>query len=133
MRISSENIIELKDNEIFVFGSNLSGRHGKGAAKQAMSFGAIYGQAVGLQGNTYAIPTVNYTITKPLSIEEIQFFIDDFIQFAKEQSQYKFLVTAIGCGLAYYEPEDIAPLFKNALNIENIYLPERFLKILNGE
>ena len=124
-------INELKENDIFVFGSNTAGKHGKGAAKLARQrWGAIYGQAEGLQGKTYGIPTVNSTITNKLPLKEIQIYIDRFIQFAKDNPNLNFLVTEIGCGLASYISKDIAPLFKEAINVENIYLPESFWKIL---
>ena len=125
-RIASDNITKLNPNEIFVFGSNLSGRHGKGAAKQALTWGAIWGQGAGLQGRTYGIPSKNASITRTLSIKEIKPFVDDFIQFAKDNQNLIFLVTEIGCGLANLTPKEIAPLFKEAIDIENIHLPKRF-------
>jgi hypothetical protein len=125
-RIASDNITKLNTNEIFVFGSNLSGRHGKGAAKQALTWGAIWGQGAGLQGRTYGIPSKNASITRTLSVKEIKPFVDDFIQFAKDNQNLIFLVTEIGCGLANLTPKEIAPLFKEAIDIENIHLPKRF-------
>lgn len=130
MRVSSHNITHLEECEIFVFGSNESGKHGKGAAKTAMRWGAKYGQGEGLQGKTYGIPTVNSRITSALSISRITKYVKRFIEFAKAHPEYKFLVTAIGCNLAGYKPKDIAPLFKEALIVENIYLPQQFLTIL---
>lgn len=126
MKTSPDNITDLKDNEIFVFGSNQSGRHGAGAARQALSFGAKWGQAEGLQGKTYGIPTKNASITKTLPVNVIKTYVDDFILFAKENRHLTFLVTEIGCGLAGYSPKDIAPLFVEAVNVENILLPRRF-------
>ena len=125
-RIASDNITKLNTNEIFVFGSNLSGRHGKGAAKQALTWGAIWGQGSGLQGRTYGIPSKNASITRTLSVKEIKPFVDDFIKFAKDNQNLIFLVTEIGCGLANLTPKEIAPLFKEAIDIENIHLPKRF-------
>ena len=125
-RIASDNITKLNPNEIFVFGSNLSGRHGKGAAKQALTWGAIWGQGAGLQGRTYGIPSKNASITRTLSVKEIKPFVDDFIKFAKDNQNLIFLVTEIGCGLANLTPKEIAPLFKEAIDIENIHLPKRF-------
>lgn len=130
-RISSPNIIP-KENEIFVFGSNLSGRHGKGAAKTAMKWGAKYGQAAGLQGRTYGIPTKDKAIRRVLTTTEIKPFVDDFIQFAKANPQLTFLVTEIGCGLSGYKPKEIAPLFAEGINVPNIHLPERFWHKLNN-
>jgi len=127
--VTDSNITSLSGNEIFVFGSNESGRHGKGAAKTAIKFGAIYGQAEGLQGRTYGIPTVNASISKPLNIEKIAIYVDRFIQFAKSHPEYHFLVTEIGCGLAGLTHEQIAPLFKDCI-LENVSLPKKFINIL---
>ena len=132
-RITPENITELKSNEIFVFGSNLSGRHGKGAAKQALQWGAIYGMKKGLQGQTYAIPTVNADITDKLPLDTIKYFVDTFIRTAKAQTDLTFLVTKIGCGLAGWTVEDIAPLFTECRDLPNVYLPEDFWKIIVAE
>lgn len=126
MRITPNNITKLKDNEIFVFGSNESGRHGKGAAKTALGWGAKYGQARGLQGKTYGIPTKDYSVRITLPISKIKIYVDEFIEFSKTRPDLVFLVTEIGCGLAGYKPKDIAPLFKDAQELENIYLPEKF-------
>lgn len=128
MKASNKNITHLKENEVFVFGSNLSGIHGSGAAKQALQWGAIWGQGVGLQGQTYAIPTKSEGIKRTLYIEEIKPYVDQFIEFAKKHPNKNFLVTEIGCGLAGYSPKDIAPLFENSKNIKNIFLPENFIK-----
>ncbi len=125
-RISPKNIISLKPWEIFVFGSNLSGFHGAGAAKIALGWGAVWGHAKGLQGNTYAIPTKNYFAKESLSLEHIQLHINVFLLETKSLPKHTFLVTEIGCGLAGYTPKDIAPLFKGAIDINNIFLPETF-------
>lgn len=125
-RITPENIKRLEDNQIFVFGSNLSGKHGKGAAKTALGWGAKWGQAKGLQGKTYGIPTKDATVRKTLSVNVISIFVNEFILFAIQNPQLTFLVTEIGCGLAGLKPKEIAPLFKDVVNIENIYLPEKF-------
>ena len=99
---------------IFVFGSNLAGRHGAGAALFARKYhGAIYGQGVGLQGNSFAIPTKDYRVTT-LPLESIKGHVRDFIQFANNNPDLTFNVTRIGCGLAGYVDSQIAPLFKNA-------------------
>ena len=124
-RISADIINNLKPNEIFVFGSNLDGMHGGGAARVAYNkFGAIWGQGVGLQGQSYAIPTMHggVNVIKP--------YVDEFIDFAKSHTELKFLVTRIGCGIAGFTDEEIAPLFKEATEIENIYLPKSFYYIL---
>jgi hypothetical protein len=122
-----DNIESLKPNEIFVFGSNEAGRHDKGAALTALrKFGAIYGQAAGLQGQSYGIPTVDQWIKNKLPIYKIQEYIDKFITYAFNHQDLIFYVTEIGCGLAGYKVEDIAPLFKEAKNIKNIILPKKF-------
>jgi hypothetical protein len=130
-RITPDNITSLKPNEIFVFGSNDSGRHGKGAAKTAMKWGAIYGQGKGIQGRTYGIPTVNASISNKLSLDKIQAHVDTFIDYASKKTDYIFLVTEIGCGLAGWTVKDIAPLFKDAVGIENIHLPAKFWRVLS--
>lgn len=130
MRITPNNITELKENEIFVFGSNESGRHGKGAAKTALGWGAKWGQARGLQGKTYGIPTKDHSVRITLPISKIQIYIDEFIEFTKERQDLIFLVTLVGCGLANLTPKQIGPLFKEALELENIYLPERFIRFI---
>lgn len=125
-RTTPEIIKTISENEVFVFGSNLSGRHGKGAAKTALRWGAKYGQASGIQGKTYGIPTKDASIRRTLSIEEIKPFVDDFIDWAKYHSGNIFYVTEIGCGLAGLKPKEVAPLFKEAVNVDNIHLPASF-------
>ena len=122
-----ERISELKPYEIFVFGSNLAGSHGGGAAHLAYSrFGAIRGQGVGLQGQSYAIPTMQG------GVETIKPYVDDFIKFAKTHPEYKFLVTRIGCGIAAFTPEEIAPLFKEAIGLDNVILSKDFVEVLTS-
>lgn len=125
-RTTPEIIKTISENEVFVFGSNLSGRHGKGAAKTALCWGEKYGQASGIQGKTYGIPTKDASIRRTLSIEEIKPFVDDFIDWAKYHSGNIFYVTEIGCGLAGLKPKEVAPLFKEAVNVDNIHLPASF-------
>lgn len=122
-------ITYLNSHEIFVFGSNEAGIHGRGAAKQARLWGAKIGIGEGISGQTYAIPTKDRDI-KTLPISKIKKYVDNFISFAKDTQSYTFLVTEIGCGLAGYKPEDIAPLFKEAMNLKNITLPRRFIDII---
>ena len=122
-RYTPERISDLKENEIFVFGSNLAGAHGGGAARLAYNrFGAVWGEGVGLHGQTYAIPTMQG------GVETIKPYVDDFIRFAKEHSQLTFLVTRIGCGIAGFRDEEIAPLFTDAIDVENIILPKEFIE-----
>lgn len=125
--ITPAYIGELKDNEIFVFGSNLQGIHGGGAARIAREyFGAIMGQGVGLQGQSYAIPTMQG------GVRTIKPYTDEFIEFAKANTNLHFLVTRIGCGIAGFRDEDIAPLFNNAINLTNVSLPKEFIDIITG-
>lgn len=131
-RITPDHITDLADNEVFVFGSNKGGKHGRGAAKTALGWGAKWGQASGLQGRTYGIPTKDASIRRTLSIAEIKPYVDEFIRFAIANPQLKFLVTEVGCGLAGLKPKDIAPLFAEAIDVPNIWLPARFInKIKN--
>ena len=126
-RYTPEIISELKDNEIFVFGSNLAGAHGGGAARAAFNtFGAVWGQGVGLQGQSYAIPTMHG------GLEKIKPYVDEFVEFAKNQREYTFLVTKIGCGIAGFAIEEIAPLFADAVAVENIILPVEFESVILG-
>ena len=133
LRVSSSCITSLNPFEVFVFGSNESGRHGLGAAKTAMKWGAIYGQAEGIAGQTYAIPTVNAEITDKLSLDKIKVYVDRFLKHAKRYHHQKFLVTEIGCGLAGYHVKDIAPLFREAIIINNVYLPMSFWEYYDNE
>lgn len=130
MRETPDWITELKDNEIFVFGSNLSGRHGKGAAKTAIKWGAVWGNPRGLQGKTYGIPTVNASITKKLSLDDIEKEVDLFYNDCIKHRDLKFLVTEVGCGLAGWTVKEIAPLFRIFIDLDNVYLPKNFLKEL---
>jgi len=115
---------------VFVFGSNLAGRHGAGAAKWAKeNRGAIYGRGVGLQGNSFAIPTKDGNL-KTLPLDMIEAFVSKFITFAGLAQDMKFFVTPVGCGLAGYSPMQIAPLFRGAT--QNVALPDEFLLILDG-
>jgi hypothetical protein len=122
-RFTPEVITTLETNDIFVFGSNLAGMHGGGAARTALKWGAIMGRGVGLQGRTYAIPTMFRTVN------EIKPYVADFVEFAKSHPEYRFLVTRIGCGIAGFTVKEIAGLFKPVVmdNITNIFLPEDFV------
>ena len=113
-----ELITSLRPNEIYVFGSDLKGLHGGGTAYMAYrKFGAVLGQGVGLQGQSYAIPTMQG------GVETIRPYVDDFIRFAKEHPEWRFLVTRIGCGIAGFTDREISPLFRKAHGIANIVLP----------
>lgn len=124
-RISPKWIDTLGENEIFVFGSNLQGMHAGGAARIAHKcFGAVWGEGTGLQGKSYAIPTMHG------GTDAIAPYVDQFITFATEHPGLKFFVTEIGCGIAGFTIREIAPLFREALRLENVYLPERFIEEL---
>ena len=123
--ITPEYITELKENEVFVFGSNLGGYHGGGAAQIALDkFGAIWGQGVGLQGQSYAIPTMHG------GVETIKPYVDEFITFAKGNPDKHFLVTRIGCGIAGFKDSDIAPLFRDCTQMKNVSLPMPFIAVI---
>ncbi len=117
-----ERITELKADEVFVFGSNLAGMHGAGAAWLAFQkFGAVMGCGVGLRGQSYAIPTMQG------GVETIKPYVDEFIAFAKSRPDLFFYVTRIGCGIAGFRDKEIAPLFLAAREVENICLPKSFV------
>ena len=117
---------------IFVFGSNLQGIHGAGAAKHAAEvYGAIRGQAKGPQGNSYAIPTKASPWGEPLSLTEIEPYVTEFIQFARDNPELQFTVTPIGTGFAGHTCQGVAPLFLDALNLPNVYLPPVFIHYLS--
>lgn len=124
-RFTPEMITSLAENEIFVFGSNLAGAHGGGAARMAYRrFGAVWGIGVGLTGRTYAIPTMQG------GVDTIKPYVDQFIAFAREHSELTFLVTRIGCGIAGFRDSEIAPLFADAIHVENVILPKEFVECL---
>ena len=124
-RYTPENITSLAQNEVFVFGSNLQGSHGGGAAAAAVRyFGAIWGQGVGMQGQCYAIPTMHG------GVDVIRPYVDEFIEFAKGHPELTFLVTRIGCGIAGFRDEQMAPLFADALELPNVVLPKSFVKVI---
>lgn len=145
-RISPARIESLNDNEIFVFGSNIEGIHGAGAAKDALKFGAKLYYGEGIYGNTYAIPTVtlkewlksnkseNYTNEKKerrkLTLDQISKNVQEFIKYAVNNKDKIFLVTEIGCGLAGYTVDQIAPLFEESITADNIHLPKVFWEYL---
>ena len=125
-RIASDRISQLDNNEIFVFGSNIQGMHGGGAAWYAhKNFGAEWGVGEGLTGRTYALPTMEGEQSMKKAIER-------FIECAKKHPELTFLVTAVGCGIAGYTPQQVAPHFHNTLDMENVYLPEVFVKQLQS-
>lgn len=121
-----ENITHLSANEVFVFGSNLQGSHGGGAARVARKlFGAVMGQGVGLHGQSYAIPTMQG------GVETIKPYVDEFTEFAKNHPELTFYVTRIGCGIAGFKDEQIAPLFNSAYDLTNVILPKQFVTVIS--
>lgn len=126
-RYTPGHIRNLEAGEVFVFGSNLAGMHGGGAAYAAVRhFGAVMGQGVGMQGQSYAIPTMHG------GPEEIAPYVDEFIAYAKEHPQQTFLVTRIGCGIAGFTAGEIAPLFRGAFGVDNIVLPRDFVHAIEN-
>lgn len=114
-------------NDIFVFGSNLAGHHGGGAARIALNrFGAIWGEGVGLQGNSYAIPTMQG------GVDTIKPYVDQFMEIARKKQELTFYVTKIGCGIAGFSIDEIAPLFAEAVHLHNVRLPKEFEEIIAG-
>lgn len=125
-RVSPSRIGELAANEIFVFGSNAKGLHGGGAAAAAMRrYGAVWGQGEGLQGRSYAVPTMEGLASMKRAVQR-------FAQFAAVHPEMRFLVTRIGCGIAGYSAEQVAPMFKECVQLENVALPADFWKVLGG-
>ncbi|MCD8293233.1 MAG: hypothetical protein LUC23_05670 [Prevotellaceae bacterium] len=123
-RTSPSFINELAPGEVFVFGSNAQGMHGGGAALTAyLKFGAVWGNGEGLQGQSYAIPTME-------GLDSTRQAVGRFTTFARDHSELKFLVTAVGCGIAGYRLEEIAPMFCDAARLDNVYLPAGFWKVL---
>lgn len=120
-------------NHVFVFGSNYPyGRHGAGAAKTAkLYYGAKNGVGEGLMGQSYGLPTVDWTKKyRPLKPIEIKKYADNFIQCAKDNPHLTFLLTEVGCGLAGCNVKDIAPLFKECVDLENVKMPQKFWEVL---
>lgn len=125
LKFTPENITSLGPDEVFVFGSNLRGLHCGGAAKVAHErFGAVMGQGEGMQGQSYAIPTMQG------GVETIKPYVDRFIDLAREWDETTFYVTRIGCGIAGFKDEEIAPLFDKAFDLYNVRLPESFARII---
>ncbi len=125
-RVTPPHITALEEGQVFVFGSNEAGHHDGGAARiAARRFGAVYGRGRGLQGSSYAIPTMSG------SLDAIAREVEEFIRFADHHPEMTFLVTRIGCGIAGWRDEDIAPLFAEAYCLPNVYLPAEVWKVLS--
>ena len=119
-RVASDRISALEDGEIFVFGSNIQGMHGGGAAWYAhRNYGAEWGVGEGLTGRSYALPTME-------GAASLKKAADNFTGCARQHPELTFLLTAVGCGIAGYTPQEVAPLFKEASTLDNVYLPQVF-------
>ena len=122
-RVTPYFVESLRKNEIFVFGCRNSGRHWDNSSAYALKhFGAVMGQREGLQGQSYAIPTIGGTI----DLKEIERSVNRFTQFASMHPELRFLVTAIGCGGGGWRPCQIAPLFRKSSKLSNVSLPQEF-------
>lgn len=131
-QVTPEKVYSLKENEIFVFGSNLLGIHKRGAAKDALdNYGAILGQGEGLQGQSYALPTKN-TPTEFMPYENLKQYIDRLHLTIKQNPNLHFLITKVGCNLAGFTVWEIAPLFKDFIFLNNCSLPRDFLDFIFG-
>ncbi len=127
-RIASDHIQELSMCEIFVFGSNLAGQHYGGAARIAYEkFGAEWGVGTGRTGQTYAIPTMHG------GIDDIKPYVDEFIEYARNHPNNRFLLTRIGCGIAGFNDSQIAPLFSKAMKLSNVNFPKKWYTILTSD
>lgn len=126
--MTPNRITRLSESEVFVFGSNLQGMHGGGAARTAMRlFGAEWGVGVGPTGQCYAIPTMQG------GVETIKPYVDEFLEYAQGHPDTRFLVTRIGCGIAGFDDAEIAPLFSTAINLPNVALPKSWWGILGAD
>ena len=124
-RVTPEKVNKVRNNEIYVFSSNLQGLHNDGTARIAFQrYGAVMGQSVGLQGKCYAIPTLQGepNIVRP--------YVDELLEFVKQHPEQTFIVTKIGTDIAGYTPQDIAPMFKKAVWMKNVRLPQEYWDIL---
>ena len=129
-RITPSDVERLRDNEIFVYGSDIAGSHKSSAASRAYKrFGATPGRCHGFDNQSYGIPTKDADMTA-LPLERIKRYVHNMIVDAQTYPEKIFLVTKIGCGSDGYVPEQIAPLFSEAIQVENVYLPDEFWKVL---
>lgn len=130
LRTHNRKIKVVHPNQMFIFGSNLAGRHGAGAAKFAKRFGAVYGVGEGPQGNTYALPTKDNALgTLPLKV--IKTYVDKLYSFVLKNQDVTFLLTDVGCGLAGYRPEEMAPLFTKFQDFSNVIFPDNFVEFFD--
>jgi hypothetical protein len=130
-KITPQLISQLNENEILVFESNTLGKHDRGISKLALTFGAEFGKGIGLSGNTYAIPIKGSDLKRYLNLSQIKGYVDKFIEFAKQNKELFFLITPIGSDFKTYSYKEIAPLFKETLNLENVSIPFEWYHYLN--
>ena len=124
-RFTPSRVDALLENEIFVFGSTLKGAHKGGAAKLAVEkFGAVMGNGDGLQGKSYAIPSMQSSLSRIVP------YVKKFLEYAISHPENVFIVTKIGCGRAGFKVEEMAPLFEQAYSLENVILPEEFCEVI---
>ena len=133
--VTPSQISSLEPNEVFVFGSNLEGKHYGGAAKFAvMRFGAEMGNPQGLQGQSYAIPTLETPGGGPMAtklpLSQIRQYVNEFADFAKSNPDMFFYVTPIGCGIAGFTEQEMAPLFQCCVGLDNVALPQSFIDVI---
>lgn len=125
-RVTPERITWIAPFEVFVFGSNMDGNHAGGAARFAKEkFSAIEGMGKGIQGRSYAIPTIGHDFTE-IDMDYLKLCVEEFIAYAKGRVHVRFYVTPIGCGIAGMHPSQVAPFFKKAITVTNITLPKEF-------
>ena len=129
-RVTPGVITSLRSHEVFCFGSNEGGRHSRGAALLAKRWGARRSVPNGRSGQTYAIPTKPIDVRSRLCLRDISKYVQEFIEHARQSPRDAFLMTAIGCGLAGYAPSDVAPLFRDAVDLDNVSLPLSFWRAL---
>lgn len=131
-RETPATVYNLAPNQIFVFGSNLLGRHGSGDAKKALRFGAKWGVGIGMKGKTYALPIRGLSLER-LSLNSISEHVANFGAHAEKHDDLIFLVSEIGCAPDEYTPEEVAPLFKACTMLPNVFLPARFWQVIFSE
>lgn len=130
MKVTPEKIETLKANEVFVFSGNLAGAYLFGTSRIATAWGAVRSIRFGMSGRTYAIPVIDADLKTKLPLSKIKIYVDHFIDEAKAHEKRVYLVTPIGVGLGVYRPSEIAPLFAECLEMDNVSLPRQFLKVL---
>lgn len=134
MRITPEIITHPSQDENVLIGTNEAGIHGAGIARAAMNWGARMGQGFGPMSNCFGLPTKDWQI-QTLPLEEIERYVKRYLAWTKLQRNFKwkYMITPIGCGLAGYEPVDIAPMFEECLNNRKFWLPKSFIEVITNK